>query len=97
MYSRERNDRSIVSAKSTIPYYLGDMTREGVPPPVATFNTREEAEAWVHAQPEPPRQVFIQIAGEAYLAAYHEKINLRALYPVSLAKYASYEVSDEPD
>jgi hypothetical protein len=95
-YLRERNHRAILKS-SELEYYLGDMTREGVPPPVATFNTREEAEAWVHAQPEPPRQVFIQIAGETYLVAYHEKINLRALYPVSLAKYASYEVSDEPD
>jgi hypothetical protein len=97
MYSREKNDRSIVSAKSTIPYYLGDMIRKGVPSPVASFNTHEDAEAWVHAQPEAPRQVFIQIAGETYLVAYHENINLRAIYPVSIAKFANYGVSKELD
>jgi len=97
MYSRDRDDRSIVSAESTLSYYLGDMIRSGLPPPVATFNTQQEAEAWVHAQPEPPRQVSIQIAGETYLVAYHEKIDLRAIYPVSIAKYANYEVSKKSD
>jgi len=97
MYSRDRNDRSIVSDTNSIPYYLGDMIREGVPAPVASFNTHEDAEAWVHSQPEPPRQVFIQIVGENYLVAYHEKINLRAIYPVSIAKFANHEVSKESD
>jgi hypothetical protein len=97
MYSREDNHRAILTARNTIPYYLGDLTRDGVPPPVATFKTLQEAEAWVHAQPEPPRQVFIQVEGETYLAAYHEKINLRALYPVSSAKFANYEVSNEAE
>ena len=36
-------------------------------------------------QPEPPQQVFIQVAGEPYLAAYHHRINLRVLYPLALA------------
>jgi len=97
MYSRDRDDRSIVSAESTLSYYLGDMIRDGVPPPGATFSTRQEAEVWVHDQPEPPRQIFIQIAGETYLVAYHEKIDLRAIYPISIAKYANYEVSKKSD
>jgi hypothetical protein len=50
-----------------------------------TEHTQEEATEWLHSQPEPPRQVFIQIAGEAHLAVYHEKINLRAIYPLSRA------------
>jgi hypothetical protein len=68
-----------------LPFWLEDMAREGLPPPVATFNTLEEAKAWVDSQPEPPRQVFIQVAGEDYIVAYHYRINLRALYPMSLA------------
>jgi hypothetical protein len=95
-YVRKINHRSL-RRSIELEYYLGDMIREGVPPPIATFNTLEEAEAWVHAQPEPPRHVFIQIAGETYLVAYHEKFNLRAIYPISIAKFANYEVSDEAD
>jgi len=68
-----------------LPFYLEDMARGGLPPPVATFNTLEEAKAWVDSQPEPPKQVFIQVAGEDYIVAYHYRLNLRALYPMSLA------------
>jgi hypothetical protein len=66
-------------------YYLQDMLEDGLPPPVATFQTHEEAVTWLNSQPEPPRQVFIQIAGESYLAVYHYRVNQRALYPLSLA------------
>ncbi len=68
-----------------LPFWLEDLAKEGLPPPVATFNTLEEAKAWVDSQPEPPKQVFIQVAGEDYVVAYHYRINLRALYPMSLA------------
>lgn len=61
------------------------MIRDGVPPPALTFNTQEEASRWLHSQPEPPQQVFIQIAGELHLAAYHYRVNLRAIYPLSRA------------
>lgn len=94
-YIRKINHRSILRSKD-LEYYLGDMIRGGIPSPVATFNDINEAEAWVRIQPEPPRQIFIQIAGETYLVAYHEKIDLRAIYPISIAKFANYEVSDKP-
>lgn len=68
-----------------LPYYLEDMARDGLPPPVAAFDTYEEAKAWVDSQPEPPQQVFIQIAGEYHLVAYHYRVNVRAIYPMSLA------------
>ncbi|MDY7231761.1 head protein [Hyalangium rubrum] len=84
MCSRERNDRRLVRTQ-TLEYYLAAMIRDGIPPSVATFNTQEEATAWVHGQPEPPRQVFIHIAGAAYLVVYHDKVNLRAIYPLSRA------------
>ncbi|HEX8706549.1 MAG TPA: head protein [Myxococcaceae bacterium] len=69
----------------TLAYYLADMVQEGLAAPVAAFATHDEAQAWLHGQPEPPRQVVITIAGESYLAAYHYKINLRALYPLAMA------------
>jgi hypothetical protein len=59
--------------------------REGLPPPVASFATRVEAEAWLQGQVVPPRQTVIQISGEPYLAVYHSNINHRSIYPFSLA------------
>jgi len=83
-YSRKHNHRSIRPSE-TLEYYLAEMIRDGVPPPAFTFDTHEEANNWLHSQPEPPKQVFIQIAGKLHLAAYHPRINLRAIYPLSRA------------
>jgi hypothetical protein len=83
--SRKFPFRELRPSPDTLGYYLEDMTSDGVPAPVATFTTREEAEAWLHAQPKPPRQVFIEIGGEPYLVAYHHRIQLRVLYAVSRA------------
>jgi hypothetical protein len=69
----------------TLAYYLEEMIHEGLPAPVAAFATYDEANAWLNSQPEPPRQVVVTVAGEYYLATYHYKINLRVLYPVSMA------------
>jgi hypothetical protein len=84
MYGPERHHRKLLRHPA-LEFYLEEMTRGGLPSPVASFQTREEAERWLALQPEPPRQVFITIAGESYLAVYHHRIHLRALYPVSLA------------
>jgi hypothetical protein len=69
----------------SLEYYLREMIDDGLSPPVATFDTLEQARAWVDSQPEPPRQVVITIAGEPHLVAYHYKIGLRAIYPLSRA------------
>lgn len=84
MYIPELNHRRLI-AHPVLEFYLEDMIREGLPAPVATFTTHEDARAWLDSQPEPPRQVFIRIAGEYYLVVYHYRVNLRAIYPVSLA------------
>lgn len=94
MYIPERNHRRLVP-HPTLEFYLEEMVHDGLPAPVATFATREEAEAWLHAQPEPPRQVLIRIGGEDYLAAYHHRVNLRALYPFS--RSAKSVQRDEPE
>ncbi|RYZ40859.1 MAG: head protein [Myxococcaceae bacterium] len=63
-------------------FYLQDM-RETVGAPVASFSTREQAETWLREQPEPPKQVAILIDGKPYLAAWHHRIQLRVLYPLT--------------
>ncbi|HZH14383.1 MAG TPA: hypothetical protein VE057_08510 [Archangium sp.] len=84
MYDRETNFRRLPATRS-INYYLVDL--EAVSPPVATasFATREEAEAWLRAQPKPARRAWVKIGSEFYLAAYHPDFNHRALYPLSMA------------
>lgn len=84
VYAPERRHRSLPPVPF-LEFYLRDMLEDGLPPPVATFATHEEAQAWVDSQPEPPRQVFILIAGEDHLVAYHHRVNLRAIYPLSRA------------
>jgi hypothetical protein len=69
----------------TLEDYLRAVIDDELPPPVATFDTLEQARAWVDSQPEPPRQVVITIAGEPHLVAYHYKVGLRAIYPLSRA------------
>jgi hypothetical protein len=83
-YDRATDHRAILHS-STLAYYLTDMISKGLPAPAAIFKTREEADAWITGQPEPVRQVFITISGEYYLAVYHYKVNLQALYPISIA------------
>lgn len=84
VYIRELNHRRVIPL-SVIEFHLGRLKREGLPPAVASFLTREEAEAWFMSQTEPPEQALIQIAGDDYLAVYHRNVNHRALHPFSMA------------
>ncbi|WP_309887411.1 head protein [Archangium sp.] len=83
VYIREKHHRRIFP-HPVLEHYLGARIREGLPPRVASFATRQEAEAWLQGQPSPPTQAVIQIAGEAHLAVYHPHINHRSIYPFSL-------------
>lgn len=93
IYIREKNHRRIFP-HPVLEYYLGARMREGLPPPVASFATRQEAEAWLQSQAAPPRQAVIQMAGESHLAVYHPHINHRWIYPFSMA--AQMEEPEEP-
>jgi hypothetical protein len=84
MYHRETNFRRLPIARS-INCYLVDLEKEVPPVATASFATREEAEAWLRAQPNPARRAWVKIGSELYLAAYHPDFNHRALYPLSMA------------
>ena len=76
-------------------YHLAELKQKEPPVATASFATREEAEDWLKAQPEPARRAWVSIAGEFYLAVYHPNIKHRALYPLSMSE--GYEVEpDEP-
>jgi hypothetical protein len=80
-YRRESGIHSLIKLP-VIEYYLVALSRGGSMAPVASFRTREEAEAWLQSQPEPPRNAFISIAGKSHVAVYHRPIDHRAIYPL---------------
>ncbi|HYO53374.1 head protein [Archangium sp.] len=84
-YWRDRDLRRMPSSPG-LEFYLEEMMRDGLPPPVATFNTREEAKAWFYNLPERPAQAVIQLGGEPYLAAYHRNIDHLAFHPFSIVE-----------
>lgn len=83
--SRDEERRALVPDLA-IAFHIEEMTRNGPPPVVATFNTRDEAETWWSGQAEHPAQAVIQIGGERYLAAFYENIQHRALFPFSVVE-----------
>ncbi|HLL03636.1 MAG TPA: hypothetical protein VK539_23840 [Myxococcaceae bacterium] len=89
---RELNHRKL-QPWPAMEYYLADLRQAEPIVPVASFGTREEAEAWLHAHPEPPERAWVSIAGEPYLAVHHSNVHHRALYPLSMAD--GYEVNYE--
>ncbi|QRN96359.1 head protein [Archangium violaceum] len=84
-YARDINLRRLLRTPS-VEYHLEEMMHDGLPPAVATFNTREEAKAWFYNLPERPSQAVIQLGGEHYLAAYHRNIDHLAFHPFSLVE-----------
>ncbi|MFY0523185.1 head protein [Archangium gephyra] len=65
--------------------FIEDQLEKGLPPVVATFDTREQAEAWLAALTNPPRHAFISIGGKHHVAACWKNVNHRAIYPFTLA------------
>lgn len=80
--SKDGRFRELRPSPGTLEYYLEDLTRDGLPAPVATFGTREEAVAWLDSQSESPGHAFIVIAGDCHVAVYHHRIKLWAIHRV---------------
>ena len=85
VYDRETNLRRLPWNRD-LHNYLAELTRVEPPVAVASFATREEAEAWLKEQPEPALRQWVSIAGELYLAAYYPNIHHQALFPLAMAK-----------
>ncbi|HEX5752190.1 MAG TPA: hypothetical protein VFZ09_38610 [Archangium sp.] len=82
--SRERREPLFARVPIVAEFIEGALDN-GLPPAVASFETREQAEAWHASVPDPPRHAFITIQGEHHVAAYWKNVNHRALYPFTLA------------
>lgn len=78
--------RRALLPQPTVELYLEDMLREGLPPTLATFNTREEAVDWFNCLSEKPIQGVLEIGNEPYLFAYHRNIGHLALHPFSVVR-----------
>ncbi|HEX5746291.1 MAG TPA: hypothetical protein VFZ09_08605 [Archangium sp.] len=94
-YDRETNGRYLPPSRE-LEYYLASLEQDSPPAAVASFDTLQEAEAWLSAQPAPPRRAWVRISGEVYLAVYHPNVNHRALYPLSLADGFEINTDVEP-
>lgn len=82
---RPTNRRGVFT-HPTLEFYLEKMMEEGLPPAVASFNTRQEARAWFSGLSEKPSQAVIDIGGERHLMAYHPNIDHLAFHPFSLVQ-----------
>jgi hypothetical protein len=69
--------------------YLQQRESTTHPPPVASFDTREEAEAWLKAHPEPPDGTFVLAAGQYYHVIYSREMNLRKLIAAPSSEHHS--------
>jgi len=95
-YDRATNGRYLPSSRA-LEYYLASLKEGSAPAAVASVETREEADAWLRAQPAPPKRAWVLISGEIYLAVYHPNINHRALYPLSMADGYVINTEVEPE
>jgi hypothetical protein len=80
-YERETNRRRLPYSPA-LKWYLEEFVQQEPPVAVASFETLEDADAWLKAQAEPARRAWVQVGGELYLAAYFPNIHHRALFPL---------------
>jgi hypothetical protein len=81
VHERETNIRRLPRNRA-LEWYLSELEQKEHPVAVASFETREEADAWLRAQAEPARRAWVLVGGELHLAVYYPNIQHRALYPL---------------
>ena len=84
-YFRELNRRGLLP-QFTLEMLIRQLMEEGPPATVASLASREEAKDWLAKQLAPPTHAFISVAGEYYLAVFHENIHHRAIHPISIVE-----------
>lgn len=87
MHVREQ-DRRDLFPHPILEGTLEQLRRDAPATPSASFASREEAAAWLKAQPEPPPHAYLQIAGTPHVALYHRNLKHHALYALPPAPEA---------
>ncbi|WP_224365467.1 hypothetical protein [Hyalangium versicolor] len=82
-YTPEDNTRGMYRDYAVEPA-MEVLTARGVPPQTPSFDTREEAEAWLVTHPASP-YAFVLIAGELHFAVHHRRLKRHSLHPVASA------------
>jgi hypothetical protein len=82
VHERETNTRRLPRSR-VLEWYLAELEQKERPIAVASFGTREEADAWWMEQAEPARQAWVRVGGELHLAVHYPNIHHRALYPLA--------------
>lgn len=80
-YSREEGTRRLLRDHVT-ELFLEDYGSKPQPPVAASFDTREEALAWLKGHPASP-MTLVSIAGEPYHAVYQKNCNRHSLHSLS--------------
>jgi hypothetical protein len=79
MHVREMNHRQIFP-HPILEGYLEQLQQAAPPAPLPSFETREEAEAWLKEQPEPLQTASMMIAGRRHVALYHRHLNQYSIH-----------------
>lgn len=82
-YSRTDGSRNL-SRDFTIEPYIEELVARGIPATTPSFQSREEAKAWLANHPASPFG-FVTIAGEYHLAVHHKRLKRHTLHPVALS------------
>ncbi|PTL79876.1 head protein [Vitiosangium sp. GDMCC 1.1324] len=61
--------------------YRKDIQSDAPARVVAAFDTREDADAWLAANPRPPGSAYVLVADEYHIVVYFRDRNYRALIP----------------
>jgi hypothetical protein len=57
-----------------------EQLQRAAPPTATSCDSREEAEAWLKEQPEPPQRAYLLIAGRPHVALYHRNLKHHAIH-----------------
>ena len=63
--------------------YLEQLQQAALPVTLPSFETREEAEAWLKGRPEPLQNASMMIAGRRHVALHHRNLNHYSIHLLS--------------
>jgi hypothetical protein len=76
--------------------YRERLGSNAAPVPLCSFDTRESADAWLMAHPEPPHGAYVSVAGTLYTVAYSRQVGHRALLRIPTQAELAREGPEEP-